>query len=56
MLRGSSRSVRGSDIAKNRTKIYKNGAAEARESKSLEEALAEAAAVFAEAMRKPSRK
>ena len=53
MLRGSSRCVRGSNVAKN---SKKNGTAEARGSKFLEEGFAEAAAVFAEAMRKASRK
>ena len=52
MLRGSSRCVRGSDIAK---KNKKDGTAEARGNNFIEEAFAEAAAVIAEALRKPSR-
>ena len=47
MLRGSSRCVRGSDIAKNNKEMVPR--------KQLEEAFAEAAAVIAEALRKPSR-
>ena len=56
MPRGSSRCVRGSDIAKTSTQMASRKLAEARGSKFLEEAFAEAAAVFAEAMRKASRK
>ena len=52
MLRGSSRCGRGSAIAKHIKKIQKDVTAEARESNFLDEAFAEAAAVFAEAMRK----
>ena len=52
MLRGSSRCVRGSDIAKNNKEMVPRKLAEAI---LLEEAFAEAAAVIAEALRKPSR-